>query len=623
MRKILAAAALSAGLVAAVIAADVNDWPYHDHDAGGSRFSPLKQITPANAGKLQLAWTFDTGVSGLQVTPLVINGMMYATAGKDVIALEPETAKVIWRYTAPAAVSRRGVAYWPGDRDTPPRLFTGSGDRLLAVDAERGKPSQGFGDGDTGSVDLKTSIRGDVDGGFSLTSPPTIYKNIVITGGNNGEQSPSSGLYGDIRGWDAKTGKLLWSFHTVPRAGEPGVETWEGDSWKNRSGTNVWSFFTIDTERGIVYAPIGAPTSDYYGADRHGANLYGNSVVALDAATGKLKWHQQLVHHDIWDYDVPAAPTLVDVTRNGKTTPAVAVMTKMSLVFIFDRVTGQPIFGMEERPVPQSAVPGEKTWPTQPFPLKPAPLARNTFDPEKDFYNLTPEHAAYCKGLWKDNAMYPKGPYTPPDVEGTMLTFPSTLGGGNWSGFSYDPTLGLAFTSVMNIGQVAKMVQGAARGSTIPTWVRRSPWGGAVGRFWNPETKIPCSAGPFGELVAVDVNRGEIAWKVPIGFFESLKEKGFGNTGTLNIGGSIATAGGVLFIGATIDCRFRAFESKTGKQLWETTLPACAHTTPMTFLGKDGRQYVVVAAGGGSFLGAQPGSNILAFALPRATPSGP
>jgi quinoprotein glucose dehydrogenase len=609
-------------LSAALAAADVNDWPYHDHDAGGSRFSPLKQITPANAGTLQLAWTFDTGVSGLQVTPLVINGIMYVTAGKDVIALEPETAKVIWRYTAPAAVSRRGVAYWPGDRDTPPRLFTGSGDRLLAVDAERGKPSQGFGDGDAGSVDLKASIRGDVDGGFSLTSPPTIYKNIVITGGNNGEQSPSTGLYGDIRGWDAKTGKLLWSFHTVPRAGEPGVETWEGESWKNRSGTNVWSFFTIDTERGIVYAPIGAPTSDYYGADRIGANLYGNAVVALDAATGKLKWHQQLVHHDIWDYDVPAAPTLIDVKRNGKTIPAVAVMTKMSLVFIFDRVTGEPIFGMEERAVPQSGVPGEKTWPTQPFPLKPAPLARNTFDPDKDFYNLTPEHAAYCKGLWKDNAMYTKGPYTPPDVEGTMLTFPSTLGGGNWSGFSYDPTLGLAFTSVMNIGQVAKMVQGTARGSTIPTWVRRSPWGGAVGRFWNPETKIPCSAGPFGELVALDVNKGEVAWKVPLGFFQALKDKGFDKTGTLNIGGSIATAGGVIFIGATIDCRFRAFESKTGKQLWETELPACAHVTPMTFLGKDGRQYVVVAAGGGSFLGAAPGSNILAFALPRGTPSG-
>jgi quinoprotein glucose dehydrogenase len=610
--------ATACGLAAALAAGDVNDWPSHDHDAGGRRFSPLKQLTPANVARLQRAWTFDTGVSGLQVTPLVINGMMYVTAGKDIIALEPETAKEIWRFTAPATVSHRGVAYWPGDRDTPPRVFSGSGDRLVAVDAERGKLAAGFGDGDTASVDLKASILGDADGRFSLTSPPAIYKNIVITGGNNGEQSPSFGLYGDIRGWDARTGKLLWSFHTVPRAGEPGVETWEGDSYKNRSGTNVWSFFTIDTERGILYAPIGAPTSDYYGGDRKGANLYGNSVVALDAATGKLKWHQQLVHHDIWDYDVPAAPTLIDVKRNGKTTPAVAVMTKMALVFIFDRVTGEPIFGVEERPVPQSTVPGEATWPTQAFPLKPAPLARNTFDPVKDFYSLTPEHAAYCKQLWDDNAMYTKGPYTPPGVDGTMLTFPSTLGGGNWSGFSYDPTLSLVFTSVMHIGQVAKMVQGTGRGGGPTTWVRRSPWGGAAGRFWNPETKIPCSAPPFGELVAVDVNRGEVAWRVPLGFVESLKAKGFDKTGTLNIGGSIATAGGVIFIGATIDCHFRAFESRTGKQLWETALPACAHTTPMTFLGKDGRQYVVAAAGGGSFLGAPPGSKIVAFALPRA-----
>jgi len=601
----------------ALAAVDPNDWPMHDHDAGGQRFSPLKQITPANVSRLQPAWTFDTGAPGIQVTPLVINGIMYLSAGKDVIALEPETAKVLWRYTAPAAVSKRGVAYWPGDRDSAPRLFTGAGDRLLAIDVERGKPVDGFGDG--GSVDLKASVRGDVDGGFALASPPSVYKNIIITGGNNGEQSPSLGLYGDIRGWDARTGKLLWSFHTVPRAGEPGVETWEGESWKNRSGTNVWSFFTIDVERGIVYAPLGSPTSDYYGGDRKGANLYGNSLVALDAMTGRLKWHQQLVHHDLWDYDLPAAPTLVDIKRNGRTIPAVAQITKMGLLFLFDRTTGQPIFGMEERPVPQSTVPGEATSPTQPFPIKPAPLARNTFDPEKDFYSLTPEHAAYCKELWTKNDMYTRGPYTPPGTQGTMVTFPSTLGGGNWNGLSFDPTLGLVFTSVMNLGQVAKMVEGQARGGGPATWVRRSPWGGAVGRFWNPENRIPCSAPPFGELVAVDVNRGDIAWKVPFGVIDSLKEKGFANTGTANIGGTIATASGLIFVGATIDCRFRAFESKTGRQLWETQLDACAHSLPMTFMGKDRRQYVVVAAGGGSFLGAPPGSKIVAFALPAGT----
>ena len=601
----------------ALAAVDPNDWPMHDHDAGGQRFSPLKQITPANVSRLQPAWTFDTGAPGIQVTPLVINGIMYLSAGKDVIALEPETAKVLWRYTAPAAVSKRGVAYWPGDRDSAPRLFTGAGDRLLAIDVERGKPVDGFGDG--GSVDLKASVRGDIDGGFALASPPSVYKNIIITGGNNGEQSPSLGLYGDIRGWDARTGKLLWSFHTVPRAGEPGVETWEGESWKNRSGTNVWSFFTIDVERGIVYAPLGSPTSDYYGGDRKGANLYGNSLVALDAMTGRLKWHQQLVHHDLWDYDLPAAPTLVDIKRNGRTIPAVAQITKMGLLFLFDRTTGQPIFGMEERPVPQSTVPGEATSPTQPFPIKPAPLARNTFDPEKDFYSLTPEHAAYCKELWTKNDMYTRGPYTPPGTQGTMVTFPSTLGGGNWNGLSFDPTLGLVFTSVMNLGQVAKMVEGQARGGGPATWVRRSPWGGAVGRFWNPENRIPCSAPPFGELVAVDVNRGDIAWKVPFGVIDSLKEKGFANTGTANIGGTIATASGLIFVGATIDCRFRAFESKTGRQLWETQLDACAHSLPMTFMGKDRRQYVVVAAGGGSFLGAPPGSKIVAFALPAGT----
>jgi glucose dehydrogenase len=609
---------LLAGCLAPVllVAAERGDWAFHDHDEAGTRYSPLTQITPGNVGQLKQAWAFDTGVTGLQVTPLVVDGAMFVTAGRDILALEPESGRVLWKFTASGTVSRRGVAYWSGDATTPPRIFSGAGDKMVALEARSGKVSSGFGDG--GYVDLKASVRGDVDGGFSLVSPPAVFKNIIITGGNNGEQSPSLGLYGDIRGWDARSGKQLWAFHTVPRPGEPGHETWEGDSWKSRSGTNMWSFFTIDVDRGVVYVPIGSPTSDYYGGDRKGKNLYGNSIVALDASTGTLKWYQQLVHHDLWDFDVPAAPTLIDVKRGGRTIPAVAVITKMSLLFVFDRVTGEPVFGMEERSVPKGNVPGEWYSPTQPFPLKPPPLGLTTFDPATDFDTVAPEITAYCKDLWGSNQMYTNGPYTPPGTEGTMVTFPSTLGGGNWNGVTYDPSLGLAFTSVLNLGQVARMKQGTDR-SGATTWVRATPFGGAVGRFWNPETRIPCSAPPFGELVAVNVNTGDIAWKVPVGFVESLKAKGITNTGALNIGGSFATASGLLFIGATTDKHFRAFESRTGKLLWDTELPASAHTVPMTFMGKDSRQYVVVAAGGGSYLASPAGTQIIAYAL--ATPS--
>ena len=608
------------GLVAAVsVAAGAQrprpdgDWPMRDRDAAATRFSPLTQITPTNVASLQRVWTFDAEGGNLQLTPLVIDGVMYVSAGRKVWALEPETAAVKWVFEAPDTVSRRGLAYWPGDTRTGPRLLTGAGDQLLALDARTGQPATGFGDG--GYQSLKRGVLGDVEGRISMVSPPVVYRNVIITGGNNGEQSPSLGLYGDIRGWDAVTGRLLWQFHTVPRAGEPGVETWEGDSWKNRSGTNMWSFFTVDTERGLVFAPLGSPTSDYYGGDRKGKNLYGNSIVALDALTGRLKWHHQLVHHDLWDFDLPAAPVLITVTRAGQPIPAVAVLTKVTTLFIFNRETGEPIHGLEERPVPPSRVPGEQAWPTQPFPLKPPPLGRIDFDPARDFYTLTPEHAAYCQALWKDNQMYTEGPFTPPGPDRTMVTFPSTLGGGNWNGLAYDPTRALVFTNVSNIGQVARMQQGKDRSGNVG-WVRASPWGGPVGRFWNPESKIPCNAPPFGELVAVNVNTGEIAWKQPLGFYPELKARGFANTGAPNIGGPMVTQSGVLFVGASTDRQFRAFDSASGKLLWETELDAAAHSVPMTFLGRDGRQYVVVAAGGGSFLGSPAGRHIVAFALP-------
>ena len=590
------------------------DWRAFGRDPGAQRFSPLTQITRLNVANLRQTWAFDTGIKDLQVTPLVIDGVMYVTGGPYVFALDPETGQQLWKYDAHAAVSRRGVAYWPGDARTPARLFSGAGDgRMMALDAKSGTLVTGF--GDHGFVDLKQSVRGDVDGQLKLTTPPVIYRNIVITGGENEEGEPSTGLYGDIRGWDAHSGKLLWSFHTVPRPGEPGADTWETESWKNRSGTNAWSFLTVDVERGIVFAPTGSPTSDFYGGDRKGQNLYGNSLIALDAATGRLKWFQQLVHHDIWDWDVPAAPTLIEVHRNGRAIPAVAQITKMSTLFIFDRVTGAPLFGLEERVVPQSIVPGEATWPTQPFPTQPPPLARTTFDPAKDFYSLTPEHAAYCRDLWDKQQMFTNGMFTAPELERTMVVFPSTLGGGNWSGLSYDPTHGLVFANIMNLGQVARMEfrSNPSRGQVA--YKRTTPWGGSIGRFWNPQTRVPCSAPPFGELVAVDVNRAAIAWRVPLGEFDDLKARGFPNTGTPNIGGSIVTATDLVFIAGTIDGRFRAFDAQSGTLLWETTLEASGHATPMTFMGRNGRQYVVIAAGGDGLLVSPPGSKIVAFGL--------
>jgi glucose dehydrogenase len=596
----------------------VGDWPSFGRDAGAQRHSPLTQINKQNVGTLEQAWSFDTGARDLQVTTLVINGSMYLTAGSTVFALKPESGEVKWKFDAGAPVGRRGLAYWPGDSaQKRPRLFVGVGGGLMAaLDWETGTLVAEF--GENGYVDLKSSIRGDVDGPFMLDSPPAVYGSILITGGSNGESSPSSGLYGDIRGWDAVSGKLLWSFHTVPRAGEPGVETWEGESWKNRSGTNAWSYMTVDVERGLVFAPTGSPTSDFYGADRKGKNLYGNSLIALDATTGRLKWFQQLVHHDIWDWDLPAAPILIDVRSNGRVVPAVAQITKMSTLFIFDRATGEPLFGLEERSVPQSDVPGEATWPTQPFPLKPPPLSRTTFDPDRDFYTLTPEHAAYCQELWSTHKMYTKGMFTPPGLEGTMVTFPSTLGGGNWSGLSYDPARGLVFSNIMNLGQVARMERRTEEAAGMLEYERTTPWKRPIGRFWNLETRIPCSAPPFGELVAVDVNTASIAWRVPLGVFEDLKARGFGLTGTPNMGGTIATAAGLIFVGGTIDRRFRAFDAETGAALWETTLEASAHATPMTYEGSDGRQYVAIAAGGGGILRSEPGSRMVAFALPTA-----
>src|SRR5262245_37834476 len=464
--KSWSAAALRTGVICALcicisFAADTKstEWPTYGHDSGGMRFSPLKQITPTNVAKLQRAWTYhmkpaDARFAGSSSTPLVINGVMYATTPYGrVVALDPLTGKEVWTYSLPSGQpSTRGLEYWPGDARTPPQIVFGSRDgNLFSIDAKTGKPNEVF--GLKGIVNLNTpEILQGLPGTDGLGSPPIVYKNLVITGGMT-QENPPKGPAGDVRAWDIHTGKLIWTFHSVPRAGEKFNETWEGDSWKNRSGVNVWGFMTVDSDRGIVYMPFGAPSNDRYGGDRPGDNLFSSSIVAADANTGKYLWHFQLVHHDIWDFDTQSPPALIDVKQNGKTIPAVAAINKTGLLFILDRVTGKPIYGVEERPMPKSDVPLERTSPTQPFPVKPAPLSRMIMSTE-DIATVTPELEAECRKLVAENNLQLGGPYLPVSYNRLRVQFPGPQGGPNWGGASFNPDLGYLFPNTSELGQM-------------------------------------------------------------------------------------------------------------------------------------------------------------------------
>ncbi|HEX9366455.1 MAG TPA: PQQ-binding-like beta-propeller repeat protein, partial [Vicinamibacterales bacterium] len=529
--------------------------------------------------------------------------------------------------------STRGVEYFTGDAKTPPQIVFGSTDaKLYSLDAMTGEPNEAF--GGKGLVDLNTpEILQGLPGNDGLSSPPIMYKNLIIIGGRT-QEGPALGPAGDVRAWDVHNGKLAWTFHSVPRAGEPYNDTWAGDTWKNRSGVNVWGLMTVDTQRGIVYMPFGAPATDRYGGDRPGDNLFSSSVVAADANTGQYLWHFQVVHHDIWDADVANPPILLDVKKDGKTIPAVGIMSKSGLVFLMDRVTGKSIYGVEERPVPQSEVPLERTARTQPFPVKPPPLSRMTMT-AADIATVTPQLEAACKKLIEGVQL--GGPYLPVGYNRLRLQLPGNHGGVNWGGASFNPTLGYLFVNSSEYGQlqgyadrpttVAPSTAAApAAGRGDPELAQQQappagrgrggrggggggggtgPYGNVPGggRFKDPDSNMMCEQPPWGNLTAIDVNTGEFAWRVPLGVTDTLpleKQK----TGRPGNGGSIATAGGLVFIGATDDSRFRAFDAKTGKELWVVKLGAAAHATPSTYLGRDGRQYVVITSTGGGFLDA-------------------
>ncbi len=623
------------------------DWPTYGHDAGGARFSPLAQITPANVAQLKPAWTFHmrpeaapatvqpegeaaaaqrqaegagparpgARFSGSETTPIMVDGLLYiSTPYRAVVALEPETGKTVWSYDVPGPgqPSLRGVEYWPGDGAAPAQILFGTRDgRLIALDAKTGAPIAGFGAG--GVLDLKTpDVMGNTPTNsrfpaYGMTSPPLVVGGLVITG-SAVQEFPALGAYGDIRAWDARTGKLVWTFHAVPRPGEFGHDTWEGDSWNGRSGVNNWGFMTADVKRGIVYAAMGAPSWDRYGGDRKGDNLFSTAVVALDAKTGKRLWHFQVVHHDIWDFDTESPPTLIEVKRGGRTIPAVGVVSKSGYMFILDRVTGKPLYKVEEKPVPPSNVPGEAASKTQPIPQKPGPIARVTMT-RADLAEMTPELKAFCQDFVDKNDVNLGGPFLPAGADRVTVNFPGTLGGPNWGGGAYDPTLGYYVVNTQDLAQEQKLVP--APGGPLP--VKQGP---IFGRFWQDSTRLPCQKPPWGRLVAVNVNTGDIVWQSVLGVSDNLPE-GLRKTGRPNIGGAIVTGGGLVFVGATDDARFRAFDTRTGAELWTVKLPAAAHATPMTYQGKDGKQYVVIVSTGGSFLNSPLISDaVTAFALP-------
>jgi quinoprotein glucose dehydrogenase len=492
---------------------------------------------------------------------------------------------------------------------------------MYSLDAKTGKPNEAF--GDNGIVNLNTpEILQGLPGRDALSEPPIVYKNLVITGGMT-QEIPAHGPAGDVRAWDMHTGKIVWTFHSIPKAGEKYNDTWAGDSWKNRSGVNVWGFITVDAQRGIVYMPFGAPSVDQYGGDRVGDNLFSTSLVAADANTGKYLWHFQVVHHDIWDADMTGAPALIDVKQNGKTIPAVVAMDKVGLVFLLDRVTGKPIYGVEERAVPQSEVPGEKTSKTQPFPLKPPPLARMTMS-MADLATVTPEIEAGCRKLAEGVQM--GGPFLPPAYNRLRVAFPGNHGGVNWFGTSFNPQLGYLFVNSNELGQLNGLkdhdpktgpARAAGQGNRVDPELNYEGVPGG-GRFSIPgptPQQYPCQQPPWGELTAVNVNTGEFAWRVPLGVTDSLpadKQK----TGRPGNGGTIATAGGLVFVGATDDARFRAFDAKTGKELFTYKLGGAAEATPMTYQGRDGKQYVVITStGGGFFNNPVTDDSVMAFAL--------
>ena len=693
--------ALVGGATLSAGPAEYRRWTAYGGGPEQIRYSSLAQIHRGNVTRLQVAWTYDTGEQGaMQTQPVIVRDVLYGyTPSHKAFAVRADTGAHLWTFDPglPETGANRGVMYWEQGRDR--RVFAAVGNYVYALAAASGRPIPSF--GDNGRIDLRRDLgRDPAAQGVRLTSPGVIYRDLMIVGGRVGEGLPTSP--GHVRAYDVRTGALRWIFHTIPHPGEPGHETWPPEAWTYGGAANSWPGMALDERRGVVYVPTGSAASDFYGADRPGDNLFANSLLALDASTGKRLWHFQFVHHDIWDRDLPAPPSLVTVRRNGRAVEAVAQATKHGFVFVFDRTTGQPLFPIEERPFPASALPGETASPTQPMPLAPRPFARQRLT-EETLSRRTPEIHRWA--LEQFRTFRSDGQFVPFGVDRPTVVFPGFDGGAEWGGQAFDPQTGLYYVNANDLawtGQMAPSLGGesgralylqhcaschrddragsppqipslvgagdrhalsalsgivrrgagrmpafpvlsqtsvnailayvrtgedppvpSGRGSRAPADLGPTVAAGidnafrftGYRRFMDPDG-YPATAPPWGTLSAINLSTGDYAWQVPLGEYPGLAAQGLKNTGSENYGGPIVTAGGLVFIGASIDDRkFRAFDKSTGALLWETTLPSSGAATPATYEVR-GRQFVVIAAGGKGSAAGGPGGKYVAFALP-------